>query len=140
MDTPEPRSQFAIICMPFALIALALCVFFFGQIKGVGGMTVEDEDAEPEQELETGTKAAMEVLLWQGSSADKQIALLKDSREKLSKAIEERKPLVNQSEALQKGFTELMKDVNALAGSGDEDAKKIITGYGIKIADRPKEQ
>jgi len=31
----------------------------------------------------------------------------------------------------------LMKDVNDLAVKGDDDAKKIIVGYGIKIADTP---
>ena len=30
-----------------------------------------------------------------------------------------------------------MKDVNELAVKGDEDAKRIIVGYQIKIADNP---
>ena len=62
---------------------------------------------------------------------------LKANKEILAKAIEERKPLVIQSEGLQKTFTEMMKEVNDLAKGGDEDSKKIIIGYGIKIADNP---
>lgn len=115
MDNQEPANPFISIHVPVALVALALSVLFFSQIKGVG--------------------TATDTMKWQSSNADKQIVALKDSREKLAKAIEERKPLVATSEDTQKKFTELMKDVNDLAIGGDEDAKKIIVGYGIKIAD-----
>lgn len=117
MDYQEPSNPFISVHVPVALVALALSVLFFSQIKGVG--------------------MATESMKWQSSNADKQIVALKDNREKLAKAIEERKPLVATSEDTQKKFTELMKDVNDLAIGGDEDAKKIIIGYGIKIADNP---
>ncbi len=114
MDTQEPKNPFISVHTPVALLALAISMLFFSQIKGVG--------------------TSNETMKWQTANADKQIAALKDNNEKLAKAIEERKPLVTQSEELQKTFTEMMKDVNAIADK-DEDAKKIILGYGIKIAD-----
>ena len=117
MDYQEPTNPFISIHVPVALVALALAVLFFSQIKGVG--------------------TATDTMKWQSANADKQIVALKDNKEKLAKAVEERKPLVAQSEGLQKTFTDLMKDVNDLAVKGDEDAKKIIVGYGIKIADNP---
>ena len=117
MDYQEPTNPFISLHVPVALVALALSVLFFSQIKGVG--------------------TATDTMKWQSANADKQIVALKDNKEKLAKALEERKPLVVQSESLQKTFTDLMKDVNDLAVKGDEDAKKIIVGYGIKIADNP---
>ena len=117
MDYQENNNPFLSIHVPVALVALALSVLFMSQIKGVS--------------------TATDTMKWQSTNADKQIAALKDNKEKLAKAIEERKPLVAQSEQLQKTFTDLMKDVNDLAVKGDEDAKKIILGYGIKIADNP---
>jgi predicted transcriptional regulator len=117
MENQEPRNPFVSIHVPVALVALALSVLFFSQIKGVG--------------------TATETMKWQSGNADKQIATLKDNREKLAKAIDERKPLVKTSEETQKKFTDLMKDVNDAAKAGDEDAIKIIKGYGIQIADTP---
>lgn len=117
MDNQEPQNPFISIHIPVALVALALALLFFSQIKGVG--------------------TATETMKWQSANADKQADTLKKNKELLAKAIEERKPLVTQSETLQKTFTEMMKEVNDLMLKGDEDAKKIIDGYGIKIADNP---
>jgi glutamate mutase epsilon subunit len=117
MDNQEPQNPFISVHVPIALVALALAVLFYSQIKGVS--------------------TASETMRWQSTTADKQIETLKKNKELLAKATEERKPLVNQSEELQKKFTEMMKDVNALSEKGDPDAKKIIVGYGIKVADNP---
>ena len=115
MDTQESQNPFVSIHVQVALVALALALLFFSQIKGVG--------------------TATETMKWQSANADKQTVQLKENKEKLAKAIEERKPLVAQSEALQKTFTEMMKEVKVLMDKGDEDATKIIKGYGISIAD-----
>ena len=115
MDNQEPENPFISIHIPVALVSLALALLFFSQIKGVG--------------------TATETMKWQSTNADKQTVQLKANKETLAKAIEDRKPLVIQSETLQKTFTEMMKEVNDLMLKGDEDAKKIIDGYGIKIAD-----
>jgi hypothetical protein len=113
MENNEPSNPFVSIHTPVALVALALSVLFFSQIKGVG--------------------TATETMKWQSSNADKQIIALKENREKLAGAIEERKALVAQSEQTQKQFTDLMKEVDELARGGDKDAKTIIEGYGIKV-------
>ncbi|MEO6739561.1 MAG: hypothetical protein ABIP20_04865 [Chthoniobacteraceae bacterium] len=118
MDNQEPSNPFVSIHVPMALLALAISMLFFSQIKGVGTST--------------------ETIQWQSGNADKQIAAYKDAKDKLSKAIDERKPLVAQSEDLQKTFTDMMREVNGLADKGNDNAKKIINGYGIKVADNPK--
>jgi peptidoglycan hydrolase CwlO-like protein len=120
MDEQESNNPLISIHVPVALVALALCVLFFSQIMGV----------------KTGT----ETMRWQLDNANKQIDTLKDNREKLAKAIEDRKPMVATSEDTQKKFTDLIKDVNELANKGDEDAKKIIVGYGIQISDNKTEK
>ena len=117
MDHQEPTNPFISLHVPVALVALALALLFFSQIKGVG--------------------TATETMKWQSTNADKQTVQLKANKETLAKAIEDRKPLVLQSETLQKTFTEMMKEVNDLAVKGDPDATQIIKGYGIKIADNP---
>jgi uncharacterized protein YlxW (UPF0749 family) len=117
MENQEPRNPFISIHVPVALVALALSVLFFSQIKGVG--------------------TATETMKWQSTNADKQIDTLKKNKETLAKAVEDRKQLVKTSEETQKKFTDLMKDVNDAAKGGDEDAIKIIKGYGIQIADTP---
>lgn len=118
MDNQESSNPFVSVHVPIALVALAISMLFFSQIKGVATST--------------------ETMKWQSTNADKQIVAYKDQKEKFTKAIAERQPLVVQSEELQKTFTEMMKEVNAAAESGNENAKKIINGYGIKVADAPK--
>lgn len=118
MDNQENSNPFISIHTPIALLALAISMLFFSQIKGVATST--------------------ETIKWQSGTADKQIAAYKDGKEKLTKAIAERQPLVQPSEELQKNFTEMMKEVNDAAVKGNENAKKIINGYGIKVGDAPK--
>jgi len=113
MENDEPTNPFVSIHTPVALVALALSVLFFSQIKGVGTATT--------------------TMKWQSDNATKQIIALKENREKLTRAIEERRALVAQSEQTQKQFTDLMKEVDELARGGDKDAKTIIDGYGIKV-------
>lgn len=118
MDNQEPSNPFVSVHVPIALLGLAISMLFFSQIKG--GATSTD------------------TIKWQRDNADKQIAAYKDAKDKLAKASVERAPLVAQSEDLQKTFTEMMKEVNSLADKGNDNAKKIINGYGIKVADNPK--
>jgi hypothetical protein len=114
-ENEDPTNPFVSIHTPVALVALALSVLFFSQVKGVG--------------------TASETMRWQAQNADKQIFALKDNRERLARTIEERKTLVAQSEQTQRQFTDLMKEVDALARGGDKDAKTIIEGYGIKVTE-----
>ena len=117
MDPKEDSSSFVNFYVPAALIALALSIFFFGQIKGAGQGA-----------------AAMN---WQNNNAARQITTLKENRDRLGKAIDERKALVQQSEQTQKQFTELMTEVDLLARGGDKDAKMIIEGYKVTVNQKP---
>jgi predicted transcriptional regulator len=113
MDNQQNNSAISSVHIPLALIALSICFLFFLQIKG--------------------SNTSYETMSWQSVNADKQIANLKDSHDKLLKAIDERKTLVQTSEQTQKQFTDLMKDLDELARSGDKDAKQIIAAFGIKV-------
>lgn len=117
MDSEDSSHPLINPYVPAALLALSLCVFFFSQIKGAG----------------QGASA----MKWQNQNAAKQIATLQENRDKIAKAIEERKALVEQSEVTQKQFTDLMTEVDLLARGGDQDAKLIIEGYQIKVNDKP---
>lgn len=113
MDNESPSNPLVSVHVPVALVALALTALFWSQI--------------------TGATQASKNITWQTSNADKQIVALKENREKLTKAIEERKTNVATAEQTQKQFTDLMKELDKLARTGDKDAKQIIDGYGIKV-------
>jgi uncharacterized protein HemX len=115
MDNNDQTNPIATVHIPLALLSLALCFLFFLQIKGTGQTS--------------------ETMIWQKENAEKQIGILKENHEKLTKAIGDRKALVSQSEQTQKQFTELMKELDEIARGGDKDAQQIIATYGIKVAD-----
>jgi predicted transcriptional regulator len=131
MENQEPKNPFVSIHTPIALVALALSVLFFSQIKSLGNAT--------------------ETVKWQSNNVDKQIASYKDANEKLLKAIAERAPAVKESSSLQMRFGKLIKKVNELS-KGDEkdeavkDAKNIIgilvsSGINsINVPDDPSDQ
>ena len=131
MENQEPKNPFACIHTPVALVALALSVLFFSQIKSLGNAT--------------------ETVKWQSNNVDKQIASYKDANEKLLKAIAERAPAVKESSSLQMRFGKLIKKVNELS-KGDEtkddqvkDAQNIIAILrnagitSINVPDDPSE-
>ncbi len=115
MSDTETRNPFFSVHVPLTLIAIALSLFFAMQNKSIS----QNDDR----------------MKWQHTNADKAIKSLQEAKVTLEKNVEERKALVAQSEQTQKQFTEMMKELNDLARGGDDDAKKIITGYGIKIND-----
>ena len=131
MENQEPKNPFVSIHTPIALVALALSVLFFSQIKSLGNAT--------------------DTVKWQSNNVDKQIASYKDANEKLLKAIAERAPAVKESSSLQMRFGKLIKKVNELS-KGDEkdeavkDAKNIIgilvsSGINsINVPDDPADQ
>ncbi|MCX6980111.1 MAG: hypothetical protein NTV08_05070 [Verrucomicrobia bacterium] len=131
MENQEPKNPFVCIHTPIALVALALSVLFFSQIKSLGNAT--------------------ETVKWQSNNVDKQIASYKDANEKLLKAIAERAPAVKESSSLQMRFGKLIKKVNELS-KGDEkdeavkDAKNIISILvssginSINVPDDPADQ
>ena len=106
MDSQNDKNPFLSVHTPIALVALALCMLFFNQIKGSG--------------------QSIENMKWQSGNADKQIAELRQNTDKLSAAIEQQKPSVAQSEQTQKQFTDLIKDLDELARGGDKDAQQVM--------------
>ena len=112
MENQEPKNPFVCIHTPVALVALALSVLFFSQIKSLGSATKTAE--------------------WQRDNVEKQIAAYKDAKEKLVKGIDGRKPGAAESSDLQIRFGKLLKKVNDLAAKDDDkdetvkDAKNII--------------
>ncbi len=113
MENQEPKNPFVSVHTPIALVALALSVLFFSQIKGVGNATA--------------------TVKWQSDNVDKQITAYKNAKEQLAKGIEQRAPQVKESSELQTRFAQLLEKVNDLS-KGDEakdkdvkDAKAIIS-------------
>ena len=111
MENQEPKNPFVSVHTPIALVALALSVLFFSQIKGVGNATA--------------------TVKWQSDNVDKQITSYRNAKEQLAKGIEQRAPQVKDSSDLQTRFAQMIKKVNELS-KGDEkdpqvnDAKEII--------------
>jgi N-acetylglucosamine kinase-like BadF-type ATPase len=95
---------------PTFLVALSFCTFLLVQIMGYG----------------IGTKAESENLKRLNSIADSQIAMLNEHHRKIEQSIKELKPYVVRAEAEQKRFTDLMRDVDALARAGDRDAQSVL--------------
>jgi uncharacterized protein HemX len=106
MDNQNGQNPFLSVHTPIALVALALSVLFFNQIKGTG--------------------QAVENMKVQSENADKQIKELKENTEKASGVIEQQKPNVAQSEATQKQFSELIKELDELSRGGDKDAQQVM--------------
>lgn len=106
MDNQNDQNPLLSVHTPIALVALALCILFFNQIKGSGQAT--------------------ETMKWQSENADKQIKELKENGDKLNAVIEQQKPNVAQSEQTQKQFTDLVKELDELSRAGDKDAQQVM--------------
>ncbi len=111
MENQEPKNPFACIHTPFALVALALSVLFFSQIKSLGSATKTAE--------------------WQRDNVDKQISDYEKAKDQLIKGIDGRKAATAESSGLQLRFGKLLKKVKLLSeGDKDDpavkDAKAII--------------
>jgi len=111
MTDHESRSS-NISYAPMCLVALSFCTFLAVNLgSGAGTMS------------ETGNLKRL------NNAADVQIALLKEHRGLVQTSIEQLKPRFIESEAYQKRITDLMRDLKALADSGDRDAKMML--YGV---------
>jgi hypothetical protein len=106
MDTQNDQNPFLSVHTPLALVALALCVLFFNQVKG--------------------TNQGIENMKFQSGNADKQITELKQNTEKLTAAIEQQKANVTQSEQTQQQFSDLIKEIDELSRAGDKDAQQVM--------------
>lgn len=128
MENQEPKNPFVSVHTPIALVALALSVLFFSQIKGVGNATA--------------------TVKWQSDNVDKQITSYRNAKEQLAKGIEQRAPQVKDSSDSQTRFAQMIKKVNELSKGDDKDpqvkdAKEIIASLvnsgitSINVPDAP---
>ena len=119
-SSESPESNIPAACAPatpcvhLPLFLLALAFVFFLMLQN--GSINQSADA----------------MRFQNTTLDKRIKDLGEGKVKLQKAIDDRKPLVDQSEQTQKLFTTVMTDLIDIA-KDDADAKQIVDGYGIKI-------
>lgn len=125
MENQEPKNPFACIHTPVALVALALSVLFFSQIKSLGNAT--------------------ETVKWQSDNVDKQITAYKNATGQLTKGIDGRKQGVAESSDLQLRFGRVLKKVKLLSeGDKDDEAVKdakniinILVSSGINSINIP---
>jgi len=115
MDNDNTISATDTVHIPLGLLALGLSFLFISQISNAN--------------------QASENVKVQQANADKQIAALKDNYLKLSKAVEDRKALVSQSEQTQKQFTDVMRELNVLAKGGDKDSLYVMDLFKINVTD-----
>lgn len=116
-ETPEPaescKSLTPCVHLPLTILGLAFMFFLLLQNGSI------DQSAES--------------MRFQSATLEKRAKDVKEGREKLEKAIADRKPLVDQSEQTQKLFTTVMTDLIEIS-KDDADAKQIVDGYGIRIS------
>jgi len=118
MDSNEPnQTSFFGPHLPLTLLSGVAIMFFASQLGSIS--------------------QGSDSMKWQQTNAEKMLKNLTEARDTLTKNVDsdERKALVAQSQQLQKQFTDLMKELDELARSGDKDADLIIKGYGIKVND-----
>jgi hypothetical protein len=134
-QTQEPVKQenpFLSVHLPVTLLSLGLALFFLGE-----GKATSQKIAEANLEKD-GRVWAKENLEWRKETGQKQLKDLQDAKDRLDKAVEERKALVAQSVSTQAQFTSMMKELDELSKAGDKDATLIISSYGIKVNDNEK--
>ena len=128
----KPENPFLSVHLPLTFISVALALFFVGESKSVNNDIAQAK-------LETnGRKWAQDNLVWRKTTGEKGLKDLLEAKDRLEKAVEERKALVDQSTATQAQFTSVMKELDELAKGGDKDAALIITSYGVKVNDAEK--
>ncbi len=115
MKTNDKNSFITAVQILIALLALALGFLFLLRM--------------------TGFSHSPEDMKRQLANAEKQIAIMKDNQEKLTKSIDDRKALVLQAERTQQELKDLTKGLDELARGGDKDAQEIIREFGLKVPD-----
>ncbi len=125
----KQENPFISVHLPITFLAVGLALFFSGESK-----STNQKIAEANLEKE-GRVWAQENLKWRKETAEKQLKDLGDAKDRLDKAVEERKALVAQSASTQAQFTSMMKELDELSRGGDKDATLIISSYGIKVND-----
>jgi len=110
-DEPQSSSLVGSIHLPVALIALALAINFFSDLRNA-------------------SKQA-EIMRWQLSGLDRQTEALSSGKRELSAMIMKNDEVVRQAQQIQGQYTNLFGDLIDLA-KDDKDAKEIVDKWGIK--------
>lgn len=131
-ETVKPENPFLSVHLPLTFLSVGLALFFLGE-----GKATSQKIAEANLEKD-GRVWAQDNLKWRKETGEKQLKDLQEAKERLDKAVEERKALVTQSTSTQAQFTSMMKELDELSKAGDKDATLIISSYGIKVNDADK--
>jgi hypothetical protein len=99
------------IHFPIALIALALAINFFAELRNAGKQA--------------------EIMRWQLSGLDRQTEMLSAGKRELATLIMKNDEVVRQAQQVQGQYTNLFSDLIDLA-KDDKDAKEIVEKWGIK--------
>jgi hypothetical protein len=109
-DPPAP-SLLGSIHLPVALIALALAINFFAEVRTAGKQA--------------------EIMRWQLSGLDRQTEMLSAGKRELAALISKNNEVVMQAQQIQGQYTNLFGELIDLA-KDDKDAKEIVEKWGIK--------
>ncbi len=128
----KPENPFLSVHLPLTFLSVGIALFFVGESRSLNQQIAQ---AKLEQ---SGRKWAQENLEWRKETGQKGLKDLQEAKDRLEKAVTERKPLVEQSTSTQAQFTSMMKELDELSKAGDKDATLIISSYGIKVNDADK--
>ncbi len=113
---PESPSFLGSLHLPIALIALALAIGFFADLRSAGKQA--------------------EIMRWQQGNLDRQREALSSGKREFAALIVKNDDVVRQAQQIQAQYTNLFSDLIDLA-KDDKDAKEIVDKWGIKRAGQP---
>lgn len=113
VETSSSSSFLGSIHLPVALIALALAIGLFAELRAAGKQS--------------------EIMKWQLSNLDRQTEALSNGKRELAALIMKNDEVVRQAQQIQGQYTSMFSDLIDLAKE-DKDAKEIVDKWGIKRA------
>ena len=114
-DIPRTTS----VHLSLAILAMAFGVFFASQIEAA--------------------KRNTETMTWQKDNFEKQLTQFKEGQKNVTAAIEQRKELVTQSQAVKEKYVQLFSDLLELSKT-DQDAAEVVQKWKIQVnAPKPAE-
>lgn len=114
----QPSSFLGSIHLPLALVALALAIGLFSELRAAGKQA--------------------EIMRWQLSNLDRQTEALSSGKRELAGLIMKNDEVVRQAQQIQGQYTNLFSDLIELS-KDDKDAKEIVDKWGIKRAGQAAE-
>ncbi len=115
---PQAPSFLGSVHLPLTLIAVALAINFFSDLRTAGKQA--------------------EIMKWQLTNLDRQTETLSNAKRELGGLIANNDQVVRQAQQIQGQYTNLFSDLIDLA-KDDKDAKEIVDKWGIKRAGQAAE-